>query len=261
MNKIKIIFKFLKYRFKSQTKFDIHSPFVYELLIKCINDKKKYLDYIVIENLRKDLLKNKKTIEIQDFGAGSLISSSKTRTISEITLNSAKQKKYAQLLFRLIKYFQPQNILELGTSMGISSAYMAKAAPNAQLITIEGSNNISEIAIENFRELNIENIIVKTGNFDNILKDVLKENRNFDFIFFDGNHRKEPTLKYFQQCLSYKKPDTVFIFDDIHWSEEMEEAWAEIKNSEQVSMSIDLFFIGLIFFRKEFTKQHFIIRF
>lgn len=261
MNKIKIIFKFLQYRFKSQTKFDIHSPFVYELLTKCINDKKKQLDYNEIETLRNELLKNKKAIEIQDFGAGSLLSSSKTRTISEITLNSAKQKKYAQLLYRLIKYFKPKNILELGTSLGISTAYMAKAAPDSQLITIEGSKNISEIAITNFKKLNIDNIQVKTGNFDNLLSEVLKENMNFDFIFFDGNHRKQPTLNYFQQCLSYKNPDTVFVFDDIHWSSEMEETWDEIKKSKEVSLSIDLFFIGMVFFRKQSTKQHFTIRF
>ncbi len=261
MNKIKIIIKFLKYRLISQTKFDIHSPFVYELITKCINDKKKQLNYIEIETLRKELLKNKKTIEIQDFGAGSLVSTSKIRTISEITLNSAKQKKYAQLLYRLIKYFKPQNILELGTSLGISTAYMAKAAPNSQLITIEGSKNISEIAITNFKKLNIDNIQVKTGNFDNILSEVLKENHNFDFIFFDGNHLKKPTLNYFQQCLIHKTTESVFVFDDIHWSLEMEETWAEIKKSEEVSLSIDLFFIGLVFFRKESTKQHFTIRF
>lgn len=261
MNKIKIIFKYLKYRFNSQTKYDIHSPFVYDLLTKCINIKEKHVEYLEIEKLRKELLNNNKTVEIQDFGAGSLISSSKTRTISQIANNSAKSEKYAQLLFRLVKYFQPEQILELGTSLGISASYIAKAAPDAKIITIEGCENIAEIAKQNFNKLNISNITQLTADFNLILDVVLANNPKPDFIFIDGNHRKEPTLSYFRKCLNYSNSDTVFVFDDIHWSLEMEDAWEEIKKSEEVKLSIDLFFMGLIFLRKESVKQDFIIKF
>jgi predicted O-methyltransferase YrrM len=161
----------------------------------------------------------------------------------------------------LVKHFQPVNLLELGTSLGISTAYMSKASPTKKIITIEGSENIANIAIDNFNRLNISNIQVITGNFDIQLPKLLQNTSTFDFVFFDGNHRKQPTLSYFELCLQHKHNDSVFVFDDIHWSDEMEEAWESIKQSPEVTVTIDLFFIGLVFFRKESTKEHFIIRF
>lgn len=261
MNKFIFLLKYIRYRFSAQTKHDIHSPFVFELLTKAINNKTTLTDYNSIEDLRKKLLNDKTLISIEDMGAGSLHSVSKTRSIADITYNSAKPKKYASLLYRLVQYLKPDNILELGTSLGISSAYMAKANPDALVITIEGSENIAHIAANNFRLLNIKNIRQITGNFDTRLAVLLQENKIYDFVFFDGNHRKQPTLNYFQQCLRHKNSQSIFIFDDIHWSSEMEEAWDEIKQSPEVTVSIDLFFIGLVFFRKESTKEHFVIRF
>jgi len=261
MNNLKIIIKYLKYRIAANTKHDIHSPFVFQLLTTVINDKSVFPTYKEIEGLRLILLKNKTEIQIEDFGAGSLKSKTKIRTVAEITRNAAKPSKYAQLLYRLIKHFQPQNILELGTSLGISTAYMAKAAPNSNITTIEGSESIAKIAIDNFNALNISNIQVITGNFDIQLPLLLQNSQKLDFVFFDGNHRKQPTLSYFETCLKHKHNGSVFIFDDIHWSVEMEEAWEIIKQSPEVTVTIDLFFIGLVFFRKESSKEDFIIRF
>ncbi len=261
MNNFKLILKYLKYRITAQTKHDIHSPFVFQLLTTVINDKNTSSDYKEIEDLRFGLLKNKAKIQIEDFGAGSLKSNTKTRLISEITRNAAKPPKYAQLLYRLVKHFQPANLLELGTSLGVSTAYMAKASPNTKITTIEGSESIAKLAADNFKALNISNIQVITGNFDIQLPLLLQKIKSFDFIFFDGNHRKQPTLSYFETCLKHNHNDSVFVFDDIHWSVEMEEAWEVIRQSPEVSVTIDLFFIGLVFFRKESSKEHFVIRF
>lgn len=261
MNKVKLILKYLKYRITANNKHDIHSPFVFQLLITVINNKSIFSAYKEIEALRLTLLKNRTEIQIEDFGAGSLKNKTKIRTLAEIVRNAAKPPKYAQLLYRLAKHFQPQNILELGTSLGISTAYMAKAAPNANITTIEGSKSIAKIAIENFNALNISNIDVITGNFDVQLPVLLQNSQKLDFVFFDGNHRKRPTLSYFETCLKHKHNDSVFIFDDIHWSAEMEAAWEIIKQSPEVTVTIDLFFIGLVFFRKESSKENFVIRF
>ncbi|MFZ4739822.1 MAG: O-methyltransferase [Bacteroidales bacterium] len=261
MNNLKLIIKYLKYRITANNKHDIHSPFVFQLLTKVINNKSVLPVYKEIENLRSLLLKNKTKIQIEDFGAGSLKNKTKTRAIAEIARNAAKPPKYAQLLYRLVKHFQPVNLLELGTSLGISTAYMGKASSTTKIITIEGSENIAKISIDNFNTLNISNIQVITGNFDVQLPKLLQNTTTFDFVFFDGNHRKQPTLSYFELCLQHKHNDSVFVFDDIHWSDEMEEAWESIKQSPEVTVTIDLFFIGLVFFRKESTKEHFIIRF
>lgn len=240
----------------------IHSPFVFELVTKVLSDKNQYTDYEPIELLRKKLLQNKTVLRIEDFGAGSTKGLSKQRTVQQITASSLKKPKYAQLLYRLVKYFQPQQILELGTSLGITTAYLAAAKKDAEVITMEGSVALTFTAERNFQDLQLNNIKVITGNFDHTLKPAISQLPALNFVFIDGNHRKEPTLNYFQQLLEKSTESTVIVFDDIHWSMEMEEAWEVIKQHPSVTLTIDLFFIGLVFFRREqLEKEHFVIRF
>ena len=182
--------------------------------------------------------------------------------MQQIASVSLKPKKYAQLLYKLVKYVQPKTILELGTSLGLTSAYLASANKEAQLITIEGAPSIAAIAKENLDHLQLQNVHLITGNFDETLETVLAKKSAIDFVFIDGNHRKEPTLRYFEQLLKKSTEQSLFVFDDIHWSRDMNEAWTTIKNHSSVTLTIDLFFIGLVFFRKEQkVKQHFTIRF
>ncbi len=263
-SRLKIILKYLRYFFTASNGkgHGIHSHFVFNLVNKVLNDDREYYAFQKIEKLRKDMNNDDSTIIVEDYGAGSFISTSNTRTISSIVKMAAKSSKYGQLFFRLTNYFNSKNILELGTSLGISTAYFASANEKINVVSLEGSLAIAHKARANFQKLDIHNINVVTGNFDDTLLDVLKENETFDLIFFDGNHRKEPTLSYFKQCLHYSNTESIFIFDDIHWSDEMEEAWEEIKLHPAVTCSIDLFFIGLIFFRKEFKEvQHLCIRY
>lgn len=256
--------KYLNYYFTASNGkgHGIHSPFVFDLVSKVLNDKNKYEDYLRIESLRKELLQNVTVLTIEDFGAGSATGLTKQRSIQQIAGSSLKKPKYAKLLYRLVKYFQPLQILELGTSLGITTSYLAAAKKNAQVLTMEGSAAIASIAQKKFQELQLNNIRIVTGNFDDTLKPVISQLPAVNFAFIDGNHRKEPTLNYFQQLLEKSTESTVIVFDDIHWSREMEEAWDAIKQHPSVTLTIDLFFIGLIFFRKEqLEKEHFVIRF
>ena len=230
-------------------------------MLGTIYNRKAYYSYKNIENIRKELLLSKQTVNCIDLGAGSRILNNASRSISEIANVSAKPSKYAQLLFRLVNRFQPGTILEFGTSLGISAAYMASANSGSKLITIEGCEEIAAVAKGNFKKLKLENIRQVIGGFDEVLPDVLKKIEQLDLVFFDGNHRKIPTLNYFQQCLEKAVESSVFIFDDIYWSEEMKAAWQEIKNNERVTVTVDLFHFGIVFFRKEQVKEHFIIRF
>ena len=240
----------------------MHSPFVFDFITKVLNDKTVYTEYEKVEALRDRLLNDNTILEVEDFGAGSAIDKKNKRSISSIVKNAAKPKKFGQLLFRMVKHYQPATILELGTSLGITTSYLSLAKPEARLITIEGAKEIAEVAKRNFRNLEIRNIEITEGNFDNTLSSVVRGLSTVDFAFIDGNHRKEPTLRYFQQLLAKANNDSILVFDDIHWSSEMGAAWDTIKNNATVTCSIDLFFIGIIFFRKEFKeKQHFVIRF
>ena len=240
----------------------IHSPFVFDLVKNVLRDRKKYDHYNIIEFVRKKLLKQTDEIEIEDLGAGSSVIKTKKRRVSDIAASSLKPVKYGQLLYRIVKYYQPKTILELGTSFGVTSSYLAAADPNAKLFTIEGSPAIANIARKTFQETRLNNIQLTEGDFNAALPSLLTKLNSIDLAFIDGNHRKEPTLDYFQQLLRHSNASTILIFDDIHWSEEMEDAWTTIQQSLKVTLTIDLFFIGIVFVNPDFKiKQHFRIRF
>lgn len=257
--------KYLRYYFTAANGkgHGIHSPFVFDLVVKVLNDRNDYAAYKEIELQRNLLLRNETIIEVEDFGAGSTKGLKKQRVVQQIAATSLKPKKYAQLLYRLVTYFQPTQILELGTSLGITTAYLAKAKPDAAVTTMEGSVAIANIAKENFQTLSLENVNIITGNFDETLAATFASSAlPYNFVFIDGNHRKEPTLRYFDQLLAKADANTVFVFDDIHWSKEMEDAWEQVKQHPAVTLTIDLFFIGLVFLREEQkAKEHFSIRF
>jgi predicted O-methyltransferase YrrM len=240
----------------------MHSPFVFEFITKVMNDKTVYPEYEKVEGLRSQLLNDNTVLEIEDFGAGSVIDKKNKRTISSIAKNAAKPRKFGQLLFRMMKHYRPTTILELGTSLGITTSYLSLARPDARLITMEGSKEIADVAKRNFEAIELKNVELIEGNFDDTLSSVVRSLSSVDFAFIDGNHRKEPTERYFKELLAITNNDSILVFDDIHWSSEMEAAWETIKKDAAVTCSIDLFFIGIVFFRKEFKeKQHFVIRY
>jgi predicted O-methyltransferase YrrM len=263
-NKLTLANKYLRFYLSASNGkgHGIHSPFIYQFVRNVLNDNKKYSSYAAIEEARKRLLKDHQIIEVEDKGAGSTVSKSSQRKISEIARSALKSPKYAQLLFRIVNYYQPAHILELGTSLGITTAYLASANANAKLTTIEGSPAIAAKALENFKRLDFRNINLVTGDFKHALKPALEQLSTVDLAFIDGNHRKEPTLQYFEEILEHSHSKTILVFDDIHWSAEMEEAWTVIKRHASVTCTVDLFFLGLVFLRDEFkTPQHFTIRF
>ena len=240
----------------------VHSPFVFDFIKNVLNDKKEFDCYHSIEKLRKELSEDRRIIEVEDLGAGSLAVPNRQKRISDITRSFVKPKKFAQLLFRIVQYYKPRCIIELGTSLGVTSAYLACANNTAEVFTLEGSKNTATVAQDNFQKLGLNNIKLVQGNFDDTLPGLLSQIEKVDLAFIDGNHRKVPTLRYFHKFLQSSNHHSIFIFDDIHWSAEMEEAWTEIRQHPSVTLTIDLFFIGLVFFKKDFkAKQHFTIRF
>lgn len=263
-NKLQSAYRYLKYYFTASNGkgHGIHSPFVFDLITRVLNDKASYPEYDVVEKLRDSLVKDETILTIEDMGAGSTVSKSDQRSVASIAANAAKPKKIGQLLFRMVRYFQPQTIIELGTSLGITSSYLALARPGCRFITMEGAKEVAAKARVNFHSLGIQNSTLLEGNFDDTLPKVITDVPGVDFAFIDGNHRQEPTERYFSQLLSKSHNETVLVFDDIHWSREMEAAWETIKADSRVRCTVDLFFIGLVFFRQEFhEKQHFTIWF
>lgn len=257
------IFMFLKYYFKflwnSKNKHGVHSPFVYKLITQCfskrldVNYKKKIKDY------KSELLRNNSLIQVTDFGAGSRVFSSDERKVSKIAKVAASSQKKTDLLCKISQYFQPENMLEIGTSLGMGTASLSIGNSSSKITTLEGCANTLKVAENLFHQFGLKNITTVQGNFDNTLPEVLQKNK-WDLIFIDGNHTKKSTLNYFNLSLPNCHNDSIIIFDEIHWNKEMNEAWEEIRNHKSVTVSIDIFIWGIVFLRKEQEKEHFTIR-
>ena len=261
---------YLHFLWNSKNEHAVHSPFVFNLLTKCFYDKKPKPEYQVLKEYRNSLLENTNTIEVTDFGAGSKVFNSNTRQISKIVKTAGISRKRAELLFRITNYFQPDSILEIGTSLGLATSALALGNTKSSITTLEGCPNTMSIAkkqLQVFKFDNVECIVTEFGSYlksqnprpnPRALLEQAKQTQ--DLIYFDGNHQKQATLDYFEFLLPTIANESVWIFDDIHWSKDMEEAWAIIKNHPKVMVTIDTFQWGLVFFRKEQEKEHFVIR-
>lgn len=207
------------------------------------------------------MLQDTRQLQVTDLGAGSKDLKQRQREVKEIARTSAKPPKYGQLLFRLANYFQPETIFDLGTSLGITTSYLAEARKQANIYTFEGCPSIAKVARENIRSLKLKQVQLIEGNLDETLERQLQKIEKLDFSFFDGNHRYTPTMQYFESCLTKHHDQSVFVIDDIYWSGEMKQAWKEIKKHPQVMQTVDLFFVGLVFFRTTQPKEHFTLSF
>jgi predicted O-methyltransferase YrrM len=250
---------YLNFLWNSKNEHGVHSPFVFSLVTKCFYDKRKYAEYSILKNYRKVLLKDSDTIEVEDFGAGSKVFKSNMRAINQIARNAGISKKRAELLFRITNYFKPENILEIGTSLGLATSALSLGNPKAKITTLEGCANTSGVAKRQFEEFGLDVDFV-VSEFSIYLNNQQPTTNNRQLIYFDGNHSKKATLAYFELLLPTITNETVWIFDDIHWSTEMQEAWKIIKDHPRVTITIDTFQWGLVFFRREQPKEHFVIR-
>jgi predicted O-methyltransferase YrrM len=240
----------------------IHSPFVYSFIKEVLNKQVPADKFDSIEQYRKQLLQDKGMVNVWDRGAGSRQSVDNMRSIKQIAKVALKPKKYSLLLHKIIANYKPDEILEMGTSLGITTCYLAAANKHAKVVTMEGAPSVAIIAKKTFSTLGYTNVNIMEGDFDETLPAYLKSVNQLGIVYVDGNHRYDPTINYFKQLLEKANDQSILIFDDIHWSEEMEKAWEEIKQHSKVTLTIDLFFIGLVFVRQaQKEKEHFVIRY
>jgi predicted O-methyltransferase YrrM len=252
-------FEYLKYLWRCIHLHGIHSPFVYSFHQEVIKSTDRYYAFDAIESIRAKLKLTQQEISLIDLGAGHAGQVKKKRKISAIVRSAPVPRKTGELLHRLVTYFQPGVILELGTSLGLGTAYLASARKKATIYTLEGDPNIAHIASLNFKKLQLDNISLMNEDFENGLKKILPELDRLDLVYFDGNHRYQPTMDYFHLCLPKTTENSLFIFDDIYWSAGMKKAWTEIKAHPRVQQTVDLYRLGLVLFRTDQEKEHFTI--
>src|SRR5690242_1922336 len=176
----RLILKYLQYYISASNGkgHGTHSPFVFEFITKVLNDANSYPAWQKVEQLRSRLLHDQSLLNIHDFGAGSSSGNSSQRTIASIAKRAAKPKKYGQLLYRMIKKYQPAVVAELGTSLGITSSYLALAGePSGNVVSFEGAPEIARVAQQNFKDLGLQNIRLIEGNFDDTFSSWLQQQR------------------------------------------------------------------------------------
>ncbi len=263
MSALGIALRYLKYRKKAKNRFKIHSPFVYGFLENVFREEKYHDDFKKLDAFYNELKDSERVIETVDFGAKATEKdySEYFIKLGKLVRQRSHPLKHLHIFYNLSKYIKPSTMLEFGTAAGVSTIYLKKPLPESKMVTIEGCATLSSIAEENIEKAGVKNVEVVQGNFEQVLDEVLNKFEKLDFVFFDGNHRKQPTLDYFEKCMDRVHPGTVFLFDDIHWSKGMEEAWEEIKADPRVSVTMDIFWFGLVFFRKGIAKQDFVVKF
>jgi predicted O-methyltransferase YrrM len=262
-NKLFRIIALVRHHFSVRTKFRLHSPFIYRFYSEILKDKKLDPSFEKAEQVRVVLRSDKSLINRTDLGAchGPGINRQSRVRICDLADRSSVTVKKGRLLYRLAKDLNPGIILELGTCLGISTLYLAAAAPNAKIITMEGCPETAGRARLVFEEAGEKNIKLLNGSFDELLPEFFKTMPVIDFLFIDGDHRQQATLNYWAKCTPLLHQGSVAVFDDIHWSAEMESAWKEIIAGPLVKVSIDLYQAGIVFFRSELSKEDFVLRF
>lgn len=255
--KLSLISGYWHYWLNAVNEHSLHAPFIYNFYTQVIKPDEVTTEFYKIETIRKQLFHSDQAIETSDLGAGSLAMGSHKRQIREIARHSLTPSKYARVLYRCAKSTHPKNVVELGTSLGISTLYLSCADPNSQVFTLEGCQSIAHEANQIFENWHLKNIHLKIGNIDQTLPELLSTIDTIDFLYMDANHRYAPTIRYFQQCKAKANEESIFILDDIYWSEEMRKAWLEIQYDPDVSLSLDLYEFGVVFFKKLNNKQHY----
>jgi predicted O-methyltransferase YrrM len=234
---------------------DVHSPFAYHLCEEVFYNKHPFYDFGGLSKIRERLLRDNRVLAIEDLGAGSRSLHSGSRSVRDIARHGISSSRQSEVLYRLIAYLGLKNIVELGTSVGLNTLYLARAARDGKVISIEGSASLSSAARELAEKESLKNISVVHGAFDERLPEVLSTLDHVDLAYIDGNHRAAATIDYFEQLLTKITPRSVIVIDDIHWSREMASAWEQIKNHGIVALTMDSWYTGYVFFSESIHQS------
>jgi predicted O-methyltransferase YrrM len=240
-----ILINYFMHRIRTLTD-PVNNSFIHDFKNHVLNKSAVYPEFRIIEKYRSELSKNTEQLEKMDMGAGSK-SAKKGKTVGSMARTASVSETYGQLLYRLAGYYKPDNIIELGTALGVSTMYLALGNPQAMVYTVEGNPQLAAIASNNFARHHINNITLINNSFDNAIARLIPEINSNTLVFIDGNHTLSATLKYFGLFGRIPGSSNIFIFDDINWSNEMMRAWESIAESPNAGTVVDLFQMGIIF--------------
>lgn len=251
--------RYLRYRRASVSRHGVHSPHLYSYIEEVLRGKLAPDNSADIERIRGRLKESDASLDFIEMGAAT--SQGGSKPLADIAKKSLSSPAQCRILYRTARHFGVRQILEVGTSLGISTAYLA-AADGAHVHTIEGNSSVLSTAEEVWSELGIGSRITShLGAFSDTLPSVVSGMPTVDMVYVDGDHSLEGTLRHLEMVLPHCHERTVLVFDDIHWSEEMEEAWSRICADERAVLTVDCFWMGLVFLNPTLSSQHFTIRY
>lgn len=241
------IYQFVKYLFRGKSRYYLHSPWVYQFYKSVLLNRAENRQGTRLNQYRTALQNSGLYLHAFKNGAMQAVAV----PVSQIEKQVAVRHKYGMLLYHLVATYKPATILEIGTSIGISTAYIRAANHESNITTLDANSEAQHIAKDFHTKFGFDNIRYVNGYFDDTLPAVLHSTDTLDMVYFDGNHTYEATLQYFEWCLQKHNGHSIFVFDDIYWSAEMTKAWEEIKKHPDVRLTIDVYQMGICFFMKE----------
>jgi predicted O-methyltransferase YrrM len=235
----------------------IHSPFIYDLYFHHILERRPYYAFVGLRKLRAQLLADERVLEGNDWGAGEF----RTRKVSHIAARALQPEREAELLFRLVLFFRPKTIIELGSSLGLTTLYLHNARPSATLHTFEGHSGTAQFARRLFEQNGAAEIMLHEGPFAETLPELLFGGLKPDWVLLDGDHRYGPLLQYMNMLKPHLTENSVVVVDDIRWSSGMWKAWKQLCDDPFWELKLDIGKMGILIRRKAQTPQHFILRY
>lgn len=253
------VWQYVKYLITAKDIYAIHSPFVYKLVRDCFNKQNHFYIFDELLEVRQELLKDNTIIEYTNIGASSTALSNQAQ-VKDIVKIATTPTQYSELYFRMIQFFQSKQILELGTSVGLNTMYLAQAT-QGKVISIEGQYQLYQYAKHLLEKKHIHRVELICAYFDDVLSNLCKIHQ-WDFVLIDGNHHYDATMRYFEIVKRAMHTQSVIVIDDIYWSKAMSRAWHEIKHHQDVKISIDLYRCGIIIFNPDIIyPYHFVLRY
>lgn len=247
---------YISYWLDAVDEHSLHSPFLFNLMMRVIRVPPVYHE--PLERLRQELMRDQNEIHVNDLGTGANLHP-RGRRISTIAKRSLSPARFSCLYQRLISYFRCSTVVELGTSLGINTLYLAQS-PGARVYTFEGAESIAAVAHANFDRMQMRNITLIQGDIGVTLESFAAESPRVDFAFMDANHTLPATMKYFDHLLPVLHEESVLVLDDIHLTAEMERAWLAVQQHERVRATADLYRCGIAFFTPSLDKQHVVLK-
>ena len=260
-NNLSFVRGYLSHWLHALNEHSLQAPFVYDLYCNVIKNDASHSAFQPIEAARHRLLRCSDPVAISRLGAPSRVSAQSTRTVSSVARHGLSSAKLGRLLYRLATSNASNYLLELGTSLGITTLYLATARPSGVVYTLEGGEAIADRAEQIFSKLAHHNVHLVRGDIDHTLPDLLRQLPRVDFAYLDANHRYEPTVAYFEQLVTKVNERSIVVVDDIYWSGEMRRAWQHIRQHPAVTLTLDLFDAGLVFFTPLSVRQHYVLMF